>query len=417
MTFKIYERKDLLYKKGTPLVFIIQPGNIKVQTGIHCQAGSWDQVAQTVIVKGPDKDPDGVSKNIQLKKLSVKLHDLISDGKTIPEIRRELKKKTAEPKLDQKIVIRNHQEYDQLTKIGKEFYMIVERVIQSHQSDWSEGYKKRFRSIRSKILGQDPNFTIDSLTEEWWREFVTYCIEDLDNVSNTINTDAKTIVALMKELGLRGFDKIQWGYIEPEILGLSWDKVLYLNSPELIEKIDYRATLNDSRILWLAGALTGRRWTEISNAGPSNFYKKNGRLFYKNIGKGQKKVDLPLLPEAEEFFKNIDFRLPRLTGQTVNIDIKDICRSAGFKDKILTITPIRPNDSESVVKEEWQTVHFHTGRHSYAQRIVELSKDVDHKEKFVSYMLGHASFQTTWKYLNKYASVNEAIFERIVRGG
>jgi len=412
MTYKIFERKDVVTKKGVPLIFILQPGHKPVQLGIHCQPGSWDQVKQIVIVK---RDPKAAVINIALKKASVKLQDMIDKKFTIQQIRDAFKIKKEQQKVERTVIV-NVERYEALTKAGKQFYNLIESIIKSHQSDWSKGYKKRFRTICTKILNYEPNFTIEELNEEWWRGFVTYCIEELDNVSNTINTDAKVIAALMQELNIPGHDKISWAYIEPEVLGLSWDKVLKLDDPELIKKvIEAGSTLNDSRKLWLAGAFTGRRWEEISNTGPSNFYQKAGQWRYKNIGKGQKIVDIPLLPEAVEFFKKINFRLPRMANQVVNRDIKTICRIAGFKDPILVITPKSASDSEKTVEEEWETVHVHTGRHSYCQHVAELFAGKPNGEKTISWLMGHASFQTTWKYLNKVASSNEALFEEVFK--
>jgi integrase len=415
MTFKIFARKDKLTEKGVPLVFILEPGKRKISTGFHCKENSWNQKSQAVIVNGPKKDPRAAVINIGLKKASIKLQELIDERCTVDQIRAAIKPK-------EEIIIPlptlskfQKEDYDDLTYDGKVFYNLVERIIQSHTSDWADGYKKRFRTIRTKILWYEPNFKPEMLTEKWWREFTTYCIDNLGNISNTITTDTKTIVALMKELNIKGYEKMQWGYIEPDIQGLSWDKVTKLINLDVSDH--YKATINDSKKLWLAGALTGRRWDEISNAAPSNFYKKGTQWWYKNIGKGQKLVDIPLLPEAEEFFTKNKFQLPRLTGTVVNEDIKTICRIATYQDPVLVITPIDANKVHREVKEEWQTVHFHTGRHSYCLHLVEKFAGVPHAEKTISWLMGHASFRTVWKYMNKGASSNEQLFNDIIKKG
>ena len=67
------------------------------------------------------------------------------------------------------------------------------------------------------------------------------------------------------------------------------------------------------------------------------------------------------------------------------------------------------------IVEEWKTIHIHTGRHSYAMHIVDLSTGQAHAEKFVSFMLGHASHATTWKYMNRRASSHDKMFDAILK--
>lgn len=411
MTYKIFARTDQVSSSGCSIMFVLSPGKHKISTGHFCKKGSWDQRSQSVISVGLKRDPRATYLNVKLKKASILIQELIDQGLDGRSIRLEYQKQFAVE--DVNIVLTSdidNGEFNKLTPAGKEFYLLIEKIIHSHKSDWSNGYKRRFRSIRTKVLDYEPNFRVSMLTEEWWRGFVTYCIETRSNISNTINTDAKVLVALGDELGIDlDFD---WEYIEPEVLPLSWEKVLKLSSVNLDDQP--RATLKDSRKLWLAGAFTGRRWGEVENMGPHNFYQdRDGQWRYKNIGKGQKIVDIPLLPEAVAFLKSINFTLPKLSGKTVNVDIKTICGIAGFNEKRLVIKPVNADKAIKEIKEEWETVHFHTSRHSYAHRIVELARGEEFADRWVSFMLGHASYQTTWKYMNRSASSNDAMFQRI----
>jgi integrase len=412
MTFKIYERKDKVsVKKGCPLIFLI--GNRRIPTGLYCAPGSWDQIKQAVRGTGAKRDMDATAINQKLRKASMHLQDLIDRGLSVDLIRSEFKKtlKGPAPPLQGTVMIKNQKEFTPLTRLGKDFYILVERILNSHRSDWSNGYKKRFRSLRSKILDYEPNFQMTMLTEEWWRGFVTYCIEDRGNISNTINIDAKTLSALAKEVNV-DID-LKWGYIEPEILALTWDKVL------MIVKLDFTdhptTTMEASRRVWCGAALTGRRWAEVDGIGPENFYQRDGEWRYKNIGKGNVMIDVPLLPEAVDFYKSVGFKLPKVANQVVNRDIKVICRILKFKAPVLIIKPVSANKVIKETKEEWETVHVHTARHSFGQHIAELSSKEPHADKFISYMLGHASYRTSSKYLNRSADSNDMIFRKVVK--
>jgi hypothetical protein len=90
-------------------------------------------------------------------------------------------------------------------------------------------------------------------------------------------------------------------------------------------------------------------------------------------------VDIPLLPEAVDFLKRIAFKIPRRAQQTVNHDIKEIFRIAGYKDNVLVST-IRGKKVEETLVPEYKTIHIHTGRHTYAEHIVDLSAGQPHYE-------------------------------------
>lgn len=405
MTFKIFQHK--VSKKGTSLIFIIQPGTYKVSTGYHCKVGSWDQRSQQVLATGQKKDPKAPQINSKLRKASIFLQELIDEGLDINSIRIKydgrLNKIVNTPEI-------NRSDYSELSQIGRQFYLLVENIIHSHKSDWSDGYKGRFRAVRSKILWYEPNFRIEMLDEEWWRGFVTYCIEDLGNISNTIDTDSRTLKALCKELRIDA--RFKWGYIEPEVKGLSWDKVLKIETVDLIG-----TGLEDSRMLWMVAVYTGRRRSEVYGITSANFYFDK-RWRYRNIGKGNKLIDIPLLKEAVLYLTKIGLiggnkKLPTVPFSQVNLDIKQICKLAGFNDPVLVIKPISPSEVHKEIKKEWQTVRFHTARHSYGQHLVELAAGRPHSEKWIAWRLGHASFQTTWKYINRSASSNEALDEEI----
>lgn len=406
-SYKIYGKTPT--KKGIPLMFVIyhEGKNYKVKTGLHCAV--WDQATQRV-----KKDKKAAVLNNKLKKASLVLDELLQHEFNIDQIRRSFSGEVVE---EDRGNFKPDKRYDECTETGKKFFRLIEGIIEDHKNDWSKGYKKRFRTIRTKLLRFEPNFRPSMLTEKFWRKFVDTCIE-WGNTNNTIATDCSALVRLIKELRKDGYvfdrhleDKIVWRYIEPEVLGLSWDRVLKIANLDLSDHKSH--TIRDTQTLWLIGAFTGRRYSEILTMNRGNFYQKGGKWRYKNIGKGQRNIDIPLLKEAVELLMKVNFRIPNLDSKTVNADIKTICEAAGFKEKILVITPIDKNRTLREKLPLFKTVTFHTSRHSYGQHIAELAAGRPHAEKFVSFMLGHASFQTSWKYMNRAASSNDQMFEEI----
>jgi len=404
-------RKDQPDKRGNLPIFF-RVNRIKFSAKESVPLGSWDQTKSQV--KSRYAGADLINKRLTKKKAALQA---IIDGQSEFDV--DAARVLFNKYLD------NPNKLDDIltspvsgTEVG-EFFVLIDHLIHEYRSKWSDGYKKRFRTIRTKFIDFDPGFTINNLTIEWWREFVNYCIDDLDNSNNTISTDAKVInklVDILRDKGYvinKGLDEIGTKYIEPEMMALEWSDIEKIAKLDLSDPL--RATMPASRTLWLIGAYTGRRWGEIERMTKHNFYQdKDERWRYKNIAKGMKPIDIPLLPEAVALLKKIKFTIPKLVQQTVNLDIKDIAQAAGIDKDVMVAKVIGKEIKETVMKES-KTVRIHTGRHSYAMRIVDLSAGQAHAEKFVSFMLGHASHATTWKYMNRRASSHDKMFDSLQR--
>lgn len=408
MTVSVQLRTDVTLADGShPVIFYVN--RKKISAGENCIKDAWSKGK----MKARYLNAELVNKRLTQKKAALERIIDSQPGFDIDRIRKRFADYLEKPEALDAIL----EKPEEIAHPQGAFYAFIDQIIDEHRVSWSKGYKKRFKSVRTKFLEFDPSFTLDRLTLDWWREFVSDCIETRENKSNTINTDAKVIqeiIKLARDKGYRlppGLTEITWKYIEPEIQSLDWTKVLKLADMDLTDH--FRATFEASRILWVIGALTGRRWGEIETMGEKNFYQDAKRRWrYKSTAKGLKPVDLPLLPEAVAFLKRIKFQIPRLAQQTVNADIKEICKLAGFKDLVLETTIVGKKVTETLVPE-CDTVHIHTGRHSYAMHLVDLSEDDLDGGKWISFMLGHASFSTTWKYINRRASAHDAKFDKI----
>jgi len=401
------------------LSIIFRYGDMRVVSGESVTPGQWDDEKR----RAKPAFSGSAVLNSKLDKKRAALQSIIeSNPKFNPDdIRKRFKAYLKDPKSLDDILTGKLAVVDSI-----DFHAIIESLLIENRSKWSHGYLKRFRSIRTKILEYEPTFDIFKITAQWWKEFAHYCAVDVDdgglgNVQNTVATDAKVIHRLIDILRDRGhqftagLDEIGMSYIEPEIMSLEWDQVKAIAKVDLSE--EPRPSMEDSRTLWLIGAYTGRRWSEVERMTKQNFYQDNKKRWrYKGIVKGKKPIDVPLLDEAVDLLRKLNFEIPKLTQQSVNRDIKDIGRLAGINSKVL-VTEIRNEKIIQSSVNEYKTIHFHTGRHSYAMRIVDLSAGQPHADKFVSFMLGHANHTTTWKYLNRRSSSHDQMFDLITKSG
>src|SRR5690606_28906948 len=142
------------------------------------------QEGQTIQTVGKNKDPKAFQKNSKLRKHCAELDHILETHSNIKEIRRLFKEFL---KGDKAPVLNHNSEvtrswtpkvWDAYHKSpNKEFFMLIEEIIYLHRNDWSEGHLKKFRSLRTKFLEFDPNFTVHDLSEEWWLRYVNWCFE------------------------------------------------------------------------------------------------------------------------------------------------------------------------------------------------------------------------------------------------
>ena len=299
---------------------------------------------------------------------------------------------------------------------GKTFSELVDQIKNRHKGKLSSHTIRRLDTVKTKILEHDPGFTINKFTPIWWSKYESWCTEQ-GNTDSTINTDTKSIRLIIKDLKKHGhkialdIDDVNHKHERNSIKGLTWSQVKAIADLDLSGKTEY---LTRARDFFLIACYTGRRATEIQGMTRANFYQDNaGRWRYTTSRtKGGKKIDIPLLLEAIELFKRLNWTVPKITQQNANRDIKKIAGKAGIDSNIL-VSRKSGSTVEEMVKQESDTVHLHTGRHSYALRLVELSAGMTNREKWISAMLGHAGHVTTWGYIDLHESQINDMYDRV----
>lgn len=435
--YLIFERKDKPTGKGNPLVFILTKSKKKVSTGRFCKPGSWDQTKQKVIEIGLKKDPLAQVTNGKLKKDVVAFDQILaahSDINTIRKLYREYLSGPAFTITDGDEVIRTTWPKRVLERFthspNQEVFMEFERMIYANRGIWNDKTANNFRSLGAVIVDYQPGFRFEDISEEWWKDWVIWLSETRGVISNTIHARTSQFKELIKYFrprynyphGLE--DKLNWSYIEPNRVGYTWEQVLKLRDLNIEEEaakqgVTLTPSMQDNRTLFVIGCFTGRRWEEVASMGPSNFRLKDGKWRYYNIGKRQTIIDVPLLDEAVEYLKAMNFTPPKGHLSLMNKEIKVLCKLAGFTQSTLKIIPINKNKVEKLVVEEWAMASFHLSRHSFAKEVIkrvgQLKISPPEALKMISALLGHTSFKTSWKYSNLYSGDIDVIFDQIVK--
>src|SRR5690606_3931122 len=326
MNIRTYIRKEQLNADGTASIWF-EVSRARIRSGETCKPEAWDKDRQAIKIKFAGAD----AANRRLTQKRAALYAIAETSKPFDSdaVRRKFREYLEDPKQLDSILDASDTPEETIT-----FVQLIDDILHEYRTTWAPGYMKKFRSLRTKIIEYDATFNVSKLTTKWLREFFSYCVEELDNVNNTINTDLKVVKRLTKILRTKGYripadiDEMEYKYIEPEINSITWDAVKAIEAVDLSEPV--RETYPASRVAWLVGAYTGRRWSEVERMTDKNFYQDNKKRWrYRRTAKGLKPVVVPLLPDAVAFLKRIKFPVPSVAQQTVNRDIKEIAKIAG----------------------------------------------------------------------------------------
>jgi integrase len=490
MTFTFVRRNDLASDGTAPIYFFIRHNGktYKVPTGEKCSTTSkaWNTRAQSVSTKF--NGASQTNQNLDLAKAEMKTIlksltefdiDIIREqfkqyleNKNQPQgiiaetaILQTKGKKITEFINDQsefiywtkdeeqwdfkaKWTTKYHKHFSGFTPLAQKFYGIVECVMHEHRNEWSPDYKRKMRTMRTKLIGNihdplsdkrriyegmDEEFSTSKISLSWWQDYVDYCFDELENEHNTVQTDLKVLHHFCNIIRRRKIPfnenifHASMSYIEPRIEPLDWKEVKLIADVDLSSFPD--KGVEDVRYLWVAAAYLGQRWKDIKRMTKHSFIDKDiaittedgstvtvSKKFYSNRQQKTKKlIEIPLLDEAVEWLSRREFALPELSNAYINRCIKLIVKHAGLDQTVTRHKVIKDQVIEEYIPK-WQTIHIHTARHSFAVEMVKRSIGQAYYEKFVAEMLGHASMQTTWKYINFVSSQKDQLFFHILKG-
>lgn len=191
---------------------------------------------------------------------------------------------------------------------------------------------------------------------------------------------------------------------------------VYLSTQELTQlyKLDLsnNPRLDRIRDLFLVGCYTGLRFSDFSELRPENITHQ-GSMVTRTTAKTGERVSIPLNPNILAILKKHEGIPPRtITNQRMNIYLKELCKLAGFVERI-ELGRTKGGVRQIRVLQKWELVTTHTARRSFATNAflaglptVSIMKITGHKSEsvFMRYikipsgqnallMLEHAHFQ------------------------
>ena len=151
--------------------------------------------------------------------------------------------------------------------------------------------------------------------------------------------------------------------------------------------------------MFLIGCYTGQRYSDYSIISSENIKKIEGVEYIVRVSqKTDTKTIIPIHPVVRKILIKYSGNIPKsISNQKTNENIKEICKIAGFYDKI-TLTEYkggRKNRTDTEV-EKWKLASTHTARRSFATNMY-LAGDTPIRS--IMAITGHKSEKSFMQYI------------------
>ena len=180
---------------------------------------------------------------------------------------------------------------------------------------------------------------------------------------------------------------------------------VYLTSDELLSVIAYNPLSDTERYVrdvFCICALVGCRHSDGVRLTKNNVI--DGRIIYVSQ-KTKIKAEVPLSDAVIRLLNDLDehdIRSYKLSDNTYNKTIRDICRNCGITQKVKLFR--HGIDCEG---DKWEFISSHTSRRSCASNLYVLGCDL----LTISKILGHTSIETTKNYICAPMNISQRVLE------
>jgi len=321
-------------------------------TGISIESKNWNKNNRMPIVKAGGAGFELKQITNKLNKYINQLHLIIRDIELegLKVTRYELKKR-----LDNYF---KNTETKRKTLIDELQYFIKNKEKQAKNSKKSI-YK--YKNLKNKLITYNPKLKTSDINKEFMIDFIAFLRNDYQltdiSLSRTIGF-LKTFLKWCLEMGLNidnNYKKVTVANREADHIHLTKEKV------KILENLELNKTLDKYRDLFLIGIYSGQRFSDYS------VFKK-ADVFNNRIEKRQEKTDqkayIPISNKLEILLNKWDWRLPKLSNQKFNQNIKTVCELAGFTEDVTKITYLGNKKIESI-KPFYNCVGSHTARRTF----------------------------------------------------
>ncbi|OFM84594.1 hypothetical protein HMPREF2660_08770 [Weeksella sp. HMSC059D05] len=256
-----------------------------------------------------------------------------------------------------------------------DFLDFMDREINGETKIMKPGSVKANRAVYNKLRGWKSQILFYEIDEDFFKDFLNYCKNDLKNVRNTINKNIVVIKKYLKKAKKKGI-KLSIDLDDVKIKSVTADRV-DLNIYEirkLMEMFQYPRNLTYPEFhalgLFLISCFLGLRYQDLEDF---NLNKIHNDIIILTMNKTEEPLRIPVTPGVKRIIYSLDWSR-KISYQRSLDHLKSAAMKAGIKKR----------------------VSFHVGRHSFATNYVRTDGNVIKLQK----LLGHKNIKTTMIYVH-----------------
>lgn len=249
-----------------------------------------------------------------------------------------------------------------------EFMQYVEHFIETsnNRESTKKSYRRSFRDYQEYEASRKMRLTFDKIDIDFYNDFVKF-LKSKKYASNTIGTrikNLKTFLSNAKEAGLPvkdDFKKKAFAKLKEET------DAIYLNESELMAmyriNLDKSPRLDRARNLFLIGAYTGLRFSDLSQLNKDNITAST--ITFKTIKTGIPVV-IPIHPVVNAILSKYEYNLPKIpSNQKFNDYIKEVAQLAEITEPV-KVERTRGDLTVKTSVPKYELTTSHTARRSFA---------------------------------------------------
>jgi len=379
----LYLNKSKIDKKGqVPIMLQFDHKNerFRYYTGEKIDPKFWSKSKSSFIK--PSYNDDSTLDNY-LKGLVSKIKKIARDAKTDnkPVTADYIKRKFLE-------------ETNQFTE--NTFLSLFDKYTKVSESTKTTGtiknYKVVLKSLKDFSTNNNISLNFSSINNSFYDEFVEYLITKKELSNNTVGKHIKTLKSFLNWATDNEFNR----NLEYQKFKVTREniEIIYLTDQELNTLYNLEISdseLDRSRDLFCFGCFTGLRFSDIAALDNSNINDNEINL---RTQKTREILTIPLIPRALAILKKYNNKLPVITNQKLNLDLKTLAEMAKINEPI-TIQRYRGATRTDIKTPKHKLITTHTARRTF----ITLSLEKGIRPEVVMSITGHKDYKTFKAYI------------------
>jgi integrase len=376
--WKYYKRSDGTYALKIQLTSTFQGKTTQkyFPMDVWLHKNEWDPGICRVRL---DKKPNGQAINLRLMEIEQAAEKAIMNK--APDIEKLIGRMT-DPNYQAEYTPVTY--FDKYIKDCKSGEILHEKTKQP----LSDNYIKTFTTSMHRIEGyankkKSGRLTFADINERFYNDFVNYLRNEYDGGKgmreNSIGTTIKRMITVFKKAKKDGHlhtnDLDQFIIITQDVdnIALTPEEIQQIISVNLSRK----PHLERERFRFLVAYNFLLRYNDSISVDKKHLYTEKGRHYFRmHTSKTKEPVFIPIMPIVYDLLKDNQFKIPSVSNQKSNDNLKELGRLAGI-DSDYTITEWIKGRRVETVYKRYELISTHTTRRSAATNLYKAGMDLE----------------------------------------